>query len=217
MNQTVVNRHAGWWYGSRWTVGATIGLVLLNFDHCFGTWGITDELAEILESSGSAIRHGDIWRVFTGNLVHWTAAHFYLDVGVFLLLGLMYEHALGLSFPWLVLTTGLAAGLADLTFSPAGTRCRGLSGVDSGLFAAALVVECRLALKDPFRWLWAGPATAIFFLKNAYEVATGESFFSTEHILGPAKLAVAAHVAAILAALVFCTLMTWTQNRRLNV
>src|SRR5262245_41828103 len=106
------------WFHPRWTLGVTFLLVLINFDLCSGGWGVTSELSGALESNGVAIRHGEVWRVLTGNLVHWNPPHFYLDVGVFLVLGVLYEGALGRWFPWLLLTMGLAAGLAELVFPP---------------------------------------------------------------------------------------------------
>jgi rhomboid family GlyGly-CTERM serine protease len=148
-----------------------------------------------------------VWRLVTGNLVHWSRPHFFLDVGVFLILGLMFERSIGSSFPWLLVAMSLASGLAGLALWPPETRCRGLSGVDSGLFAAALVVEGRLALQDRARWLWVAPAAAIFIAKNGYELATGQPFFNTDRLLGPMTMAVTVHLAAIATAVVWCAVV----------
>jgi rhomboid family GlyGly-CTERM serine protease len=192
------------WSRSRWTLAIALGVTVINADLCFSTWSVTSELARALEFDGVAIRNGEVWRVLTGNLVHWNREHLFLDVGVFLVLGIVFERSMGRSYPWLLLLTALASGIAGLALWEPHTRCRGLSGVDSGLFAAALVIEWRLAFRDRTRWLWVAPATMLFALKNGVELSTGRSFFGTEQLLGPTCLAVAAHTAAILAAILFC-------------
>jgi hypothetical protein len=57
---------------------------------------------------------------------------------------------------------------------------RGLSGVDSGQFAAALCVEIGLAVCQRRRWLWVAPAAVIFATKILYEATSGRLFFGTE-------------------------------------
>jgi rhomboid family GlyGly-CTERM serine protease len=198
------DRSTRWWTGAKWTLSLSGVLVLLNLDLALGTWTPAGELLTAMEFHGEAIRQGEVWRLLTGNLVHFNRAHFYLDVGVFMALGLLYERYFAWSYPWLLLVLALAAGLGGLVFWPEPTVCRGLSGVDSGLFAAALCVEFALAAQDRTRWLWVAPAAMIFAIKNAYELATGHSFFGTEALLGPAKLATEAHTAAIVAAVAFC-------------
>jgi hypothetical protein len=73
----------------------------------------------------------------------------------------------------------LAIGLALLVFLPNLEIYRGMSGVDSGLFAAALAVEWAMARGDPRRRFWLLPAGAIFVIKIAYECASGQLFFGT--------------------------------------
>jgi rhomboid family GlyGly-CTERM serine protease len=212
--------HTNWFSGCRGTWSLVPPLVLLNMG-VFVPGSVTaSDVLDLLQFDGRAVRAGELWRLVTANLVHFSLNHFLLDVSVFLVLGTMYEPYFRGRYPWLLLVMGLAGSLGGLLVWPANTICRGLSAVDSGLFAAALFVEFRLAWRDRTRWLWVGPAAALFVWKNIYELTTGHSFFSTESILGPARLAVAAHTAAILAAVGFCTAMvvkeTWDSRRLAN-
>lgn len=201
---------------SSWTWCLTLLLIPLNSGLFLGSDSAAGSTANgwlvALEYDGNAIRAGEWWRLLTANLVHMSRNHFYLDVGVFVVLGCLYERPLRGIFPWLLLVTALAGSLGGLICWPRNTVCRGLSAVDSGLFAAALWVEITLALRDRARWLWVGPATLIFVLKNVYECWTGQSFFGTQSLLGPAQLAVAAHTAAILAALALLACLGWKKE-----
>ena len=189
----------------KWTWSLSAVVFVLNLGLFSSVSVPFQTLLTSLQFDGLAIRYGEWWRLLTANLVHFNPNHFFLDVGVFVVLGFLYERSFRGFYPWLLLTMALAGSIAGLVFWPERTICRGLSAVDSGLFAAALCVEFRLAWRDRTRWLWVGPATAIFVAKNIYECATGQSFFSTQALLGPTQLAVAAHTSAILAALVFLT------------
>jgi membrane associated rhomboid family serine protease len=100
-----------------------------------------------------------------------------------------------------------AVGLVCFLVLDPRTHMRGLSGVDAGLFAAALMVEFRLAWRDPSRWWWVAPAAALFLTKTVYETVTGQSFFNTQSLLGPMKLATTAHLAGIAAAVLFVLLV----------
>jgi len=59
---------------------------------------------------------------------------------------------------------------------------RGLSGVDSGLFAIALMLECSEAKNDASRWWYIVPAAVVFIAKLGFEVTTGGMFFGTESL-----------------------------------
>ncbi len=162
------------------------------------------QLPSALQLDRQAILQGQLWRLATGNLVHWSAEHFLLDVGAFLVVGLMYERYLKRQYPWILLASALAVGCGVLLFLPEMGVYRGLSGVDSGQFAAALCAEIFLAARRPRRWIWALPAATIFVIKIAYECCSGQMFFGTESLgnIGlPTPLAHAAGTVAALASL----------------
>jgi rhomboid family GlyGly-CTERM serine protease len=192
------------WAGRRATLLVSLSLLALNVGVFPWAPKSTRDALPALEFDNAAIHHGELWRLLTGNLVHYGPNHFLLDVGVFLVLGLIYEPYFRRSFPWLLLSMCAAIGMACLAVMDENTRMRGLSGVDSGLFAAALFVEFGLARKDPSRWWWVAPAALLFTFKTIYETATGEALLNTSAILGEMKLATTAHLAGVVSALAFC-------------
>jgi rhomboid family GlyGly-CTERM serine protease len=182
-------------------------MLLFNLGLLFDRPNWSSHLVTTLQFDRPAILHGEIWRVITGNLVHWSLEHFALDVAVFLVVGCLYEPIIRRIYPWLMLASAAAVGVGLLLFQPALTIYRGLSGVDSGQFAAAVGIECLLASREKRRWLWVGPATAVFALKILFECGTGQMFFGTESLgdIGrPVPLAHAAGVAAVLGFVAIC-------------
>jgi rhomboid family GlyGly-CTERM serine protease len=201
-----------------WTIGATLLMVFLNLG--LFSWAPTasQKLIELLQYDRAAILDGQVWRLVSGNLVHWSPEHFFLDVGVFLLVGLLYERLLKPVYPWLLAGMGLALGLCLLVFQPELATYRGLSGVDSGQFAAALAVEVALARQMPWRWLWVLPAALVFVLKIGFEFLTGRMFFGTESLGNIGMPVPLVHVAGAMLALVAMvasrgqSFQRWTQT-----
>jgi rhomboid family GlyGly-CTERM serine protease len=171
-------------------------------------------LLDWLQFDRAAILQGQIWRLLTGNLVHWSPEHFLLDVGAFLAVGLMYEPARQRQYPWILLVAALSVGLSVLIFLPDMSIYRGLSGVDSGQFVFALAVECRLAWRDRQCWLWLAPVVGIFVWKILSETMTGQMFFGTE-LLGniglPTPLAHAAGAVSVLVFWISPTAAQWSR------
>lgn len=115
------------------------------------------------------------WRVLTGHLVHWSGEHLAWDLAVFVGLGIACEAggrrrtAAALALASLAIAVGvplLAPGLATY---------RGLSGLDSALFAL-LAARC---LRRPSPAAQAAGAAALLALlgKVAWETATGTPLF----------------------------------------
>ncbi len=194
-----------WWKSCRWTLGLCAAMTLANLGLFPWAPDALRWLVEWLQFDRQAILQGEFWRLVSGNMVHWSVEHFLLDVGAFAIVGLLYERHLR-HYPWILAAAGMSVGLGVLLFLPAMDTYRGLSGVDSGQFAAVLFFECMAAAGQARRWLWIAPAASIFAIKILYECATGEMFFGTESLgaIGlPTPLAHAAGAAAgILAAAV---------------
>jgi len=103
----------------------------------------------------SALARGQVWRLLTGHLVHWTAPHLLVDGAAFAIVAaalerarrplgaLLFIHAAGIGgFLWW--------GLPEMAFYG------GLSGIGYGLF-----IYAALALPDPCsRWRRAGQVAA---------------------------------------------------------
>jgi rhomboid family GlyGly-CTERM serine protease len=193
-------RSSPWWSACPWTLAMAALLAAANLPAWFGSGSVGGAWLEALQFDRQAILHGELWRVATGSFVHWSVEHFLLDVSVFVLLGFLYERQVP-RYPWLILACTLAVGIGVFALMPELAIYRGMSGVDSGQFAAALCVEAHLARRDRRRWLWLGPVTCIFAAKLVWELASGQLFFGTES-LGNIGLPVpAAHAAGAAAAL----------------
>ncbi len=170
-------------------------------------------LVEWLQFDRSAVLQGQLWRLLTGNMVHWSVEHFLLDVGAFAIVGLMYERRLR-HYPWMLTAAGMAVGCGVLLFLPEMSTYRGLSGVDSGQFAAVLCIECMAAGGQIRRWLWVAPPTAIFAVKILYECSTGQMFFGTESLGTIGLPTPLAHAAGAVAGILATVTTPWLEKLR---
>lgn len=198
-----------WWKECPWTLGLAAVMAVANLGLLDNAPAILTQLVETLQFDRHAILDGQLWRLLTGNVVHWSVEHFLLDVGAFLAVGLLYERHLGRRYPWILLASAVAVGGGVLVFAPEMATYRGLSGVDSGQFAAALAVECWLAVREPRRWTWVAPAAAIFAVKILYECGSGQMFFGTESLGDVGVPLPVAHAAGTLAAAAFLAPPAW--------
>ncbi len=190
-----------------WTTGFLAILCVANVGLILGN-GLADPTLEVLQFDRDAIFAGELWRLVTGNFVHWSLEHFLLDALAFAVLGWMYDpqcrcrdngSLLRLdSLPMLILLTSAGIGISLLAFQPQLMTYRGFSGVDSGLFAVVIVSELMHATDSRRKWLCVVPAAIVFVAKLAFEVTTGDLFFATDSLgeLGqPVPLAHAAGAA----------------------
>src|SRR4051812_6728513 len=133
--------------------------------------------AEALEYERIRVTAGEIWRLLTGQLIHWTPRMAAFDVGMLLGLGVWLE----LRGDRRLMATALALGggltaLAVHTLSPDLMVYRGSSGVASALFVLAAV---RIAqTSDPQLRRLAIMAVALFLAKAALESFAGWTLFA---------------------------------------
>jgi rhomboid family GlyGly-CTERM serine protease len=128
-------------------------------------------LAEALQYDRSAVLRGELWRIVTCHWTHWSLDHLLWDLAVFVGLGAACEQMDRCRY-----LVGLAAAtilipLSVVIFLPSLETYRGLSGLDSTLFALLVVLNLdkRLSLGVGF--------FVAFLLKTAYELATGGTVF----------------------------------------
>jgi rhomboid family GlyGly-CTERM serine protease len=167
------------WRGCPWTLALIAVMGVANAGLLANQWAPARAVIDCLQFDRHAILHGELWRLVTANLVHWSIEHFLLDAGAFLVVGCLYERYFGRGYPWMLLACGLAVGCGVFAMAPELATYRGLSGVDSGQFAAALCVEAGLARRERIRWLWLAPVAALFGAKILWEIGTGRMFFGT--------------------------------------
>ena len=197
-----------------WTLGLSAAVVALNWGVIAGATATTGgKLIELLQYDREAVLRGELWRILTGNLVHWSAAQLLLDVGAFLVVGLLFERSLRRIYPGLLLASALAVGIGLLAFAPEATIYRGLSGIDSGQFAIGVVCELRRGRNWRERLLPLA-AAALLTVKMLFEAVTGTMFFGTEG-LGDIGLPLPlAHIAGTLGAIAFVFVRVHRSRKR---
>lgn len=153
-----------------------------------------------------AILRGQLWRLWTGNCVHFGLLHWFLDTGLFLILGRLMEWRFRrlIRVAYVALPLGVTG--AVLLFDPAMHRYAGLSGVNVGLL---VFLACRGWQKDWTDWFW--PAILVIHVAELVIEASGPGVgggmirFSDPTV----KVATVAHLGGALSGLVL-----WLTNRR---
>ncbi len=126
-----------------------------------------------------AIGGGALWRLVTGHWTHWSGDHLAWDLVVFAVFGALLERRSRRGFAGIVAGSALAIAAAVWLGAPQLQFYRGLSGIDSALFAAFFAQLLRDAWRER-SWLAAAvPLLALlgFVGKSVYELATGATLF----------------------------------------
>lgn len=141
----------------------------------------------------TAILHGEIWRLYSGNLTHFGVNHLAWNLAVLLVAGSWVERLR----PWraggFLLTAPAVIGLALLLFRPGLEFYAGLSGVTTG----AVVLLALMQGSEPGigRWLGVG-LLLLVAIKLAAEWVGGGAVFA--HFAGTSvRVEPAAHLAGL--------------------
>jgi rhomboid family GlyGly-CTERM serine protease len=135
--------------------------------------------AAVLAYDRAGVDAGQIWRLLTAHLTHWNSDHLFWDATVFLLLGILCEHRSRARTVACILVSGVAITGTLWLFTPELSSYRGLSGIDSALFAMLatwLAIEAVHA-GDRARVTLVLIVTGAFAAKVAFECATGATLF----------------------------------------
>jgi len=127
-----------------------------------------------------ALADGELWRLITGHLVHFSWNHLGWDLLVFAVLGGIWEcsgHRYDLVASSLV--AACAISLVVLVLHPDMSSYRGLSGVDSCLVMALVTQSLQRARHAGKYWLCAALLATLLagLAKVGYELATGGTVF----------------------------------------
>lgn len=149
-----------------------------------------EAVQSLLQYDAAAIRSGQWWRLFTQHLTHWDSSHLFWDSVAFLVLGAACELRHRARFLVCLALTAPLISLALLANLPWLYLCRGLSGLDSALFAVVvwqIVADKREgeAKPDGRRVLAGGIAALLFVGKCLYEHRTGAMLFVNNAPDGP--------------------------------
>lgn len=154
-------------------------------------------LFEQLALYGDKINRGEMWRLLSGNLVHFGWAHTLMNCAALLLCTLAFFTETSLTkFLALLLWCSLAVGGGIYVFNPEYTPYAGLSGVIHGLIIAGLLQTHTYPL-----WI-RGVALTLIAAKLVQENTPGYEATDLQQLI-PAAVAVESHVYGAIAGAVF--------------
>jgi len=132
-----------------------------------------------LQFDRSLIAAGEVWRLATCHLVHWNLEHFQWDFAMFVLLGTVCEWRSRRQFVLCLLGASIAVTATVWLGLPHIETYRGLSGLDTALFAM-LAVDLLVDAwrqRQPTTMLVTGALLAALATKTLYEAVTGQTMF----------------------------------------
>ncbi|HEU4420493.1 MAG TPA: rhombosortase [Planctomycetota bacterium] len=152
----------------RWTVALAVSAAI-------AAW---PPLGNALELDRSVLP-AEPWRLLTCHLTHWRLDHLCWNLAVFAALGAMMEIRSRARFVGCVVVSALVISATLVVAQPELVLYRGLSGIDSALFAAVVVVLLRDAVATR-KWQtasWLALAITALLAKIAFESVTGRCLF----------------------------------------
>lgn len=154
------------------------------------TPSVAPAAAEFLLLDRSAVLSGEVWRLFTGHLVHAGRDHLLWDVLALLGIGFLFEEYLRERF-WQVLgVSALVVGAGLVILQPGLPDYRGLSGVLNGLWVAGALLGARAELaagSRPVAGLCAA-AVVLGLAKILFEARFGPVFTDEARLGAPTVL-----------------------------
>ena len=147
---------------------ATIALGAITF-----VVALVPALQRVLVLDRDAVAGGQLWRVATGSLVHFSASHLLLDLLTVSIAGALLERR-GWALAPIVVASATAIGAAVLLLAPQLTRYGGLSGVAFTL-VVLYAIDC-LTAPAPLRTI-AAIALALTAAKLGWELWSGSFVF----------------------------------------
>jgi rhomboid family GlyGly-CTERM serine protease len=146
-----------------------------------------------------AIARGELWRLVTGNLVHFSAAHLCFDLAALFIAGVIIETRGYRRFPVLCLTSAACIGIVLYYTEPAMYYYAGLSGVSM----AAVAYLCLRGLTEKGVWhRLCAMALAVVTVKLGIELVFGKFLLRETGVQEfiPVPLS---HLAGVMTALLF--------------
>ena len=149
-------------------------------------------VTEMLQFDRDAFSRAEIWRLVTGHFTHFGADHLRWDVIAFVAFGSLVEFRSRRAWGYCVAISAVVISFGVSWLQPQFILYRGLSGLDSALFAfvtADLLREGRRAC-DKLMIALGSVALTGFLAKCVYELVTGRTLFvETNDAFHPVPLA----------------------------
>ena len=128
-------------------------------------------LSERLIYDRALIFQGQVWRVWTGHVVHYGFSHFFWDFVVFLPAGCWLERLWPCRARWFYLITPVVISVALLAFDVALLRYAGISGLATGTLVLLAAYQLGRGKPEP-TWFWLA-VLALVGIKIGHELITG--------------------------------------------
>jgi rhomboid family GlyGly-CTERM serine protease len=147
----------------------------------------------------SLIFKEQLWRLWSGHVVHFGLSHFTWNLAVFLPSGVWLERLWPATTRWFYALSPLIISAALLLLDPTLTRYAGLSGIATGMLVLLACLQLGRRKEEP-AWFWVS-VLALVGIKIGVELFTGEPVFVSG--FGDIRTVPLAHIFGILSALVF--------------
>ena len=158
-------------------------------------------LASLLVYDRAAILSGEVWRLLTGNWVHFSASHLLYDLLALGIAGWIIERRGYPYFGHLCALSALGIGTVLLAGSPEVQSYGGLSGVATG----AIIYLALHGLKEPGPWRWICVAALVLTVGKALlESMTGRFIIQAAGSAPFVPLPLSHVVGGLTASLLFC-------------
>ena len=156
--------------GHPWGTLAVVGLAIAAH--------LLPVLDDRLVYERSLIFQGEIWRAWTGHVVHFGRSHLFWDVVVFLPAGIWLERLWPRTARWFYLVCPLVISAELLAFDPTLLRYAGLSGLATGTLVLLAALQLQRRSDEPV-WFW-WSVLALVGVKLGIERLTGAPMMVTD-------------------------------------
>lgn len=188
----------------KFPTNVTISLIVGGLIVIFALFPDTFFLALNLEAS--KVTQGDVWRLFTGNFVHFGWAHSLMNLAAFMIFAFALANVFSVArFIGLILFCCTTVGAGIYFLNPEYATYAGLSGAIHGFFVAGLLANKRHAF-----WL-NGVFIALLFGKVILEHQTNYQATELQSLL-PVEVAYDAHLYGAIAGLIY-GICHWVINK----
>jgi rhomboid family GlyGly-CTERM serine protease len=161
---------------------------------------------QLLRYDRNMIAQGEIWRIFTGHLLHLNWPHFWLNMGGVLMVAVFFsKDCTPLQWLGLIVFSCLVISAGLYWFDPGMFWYMGLSGVLHGLFIVGAWFERR-------RFALSGNVLLLLLAGKLVYEQIGGGLGSSEALIG-ARVAVDAHLFGAFAGVIFILLTDWRRLR----
>jgi rhomboid family GlyGly-CTERM serine protease len=143
------------------------------------TWLLPASVMNAMQYERAAIASGEVWRLVTCHWTHWTTQHFGWDAITFLFIGVACERRSRGQMLVTLLIAAVLIPLGVMLLQPGLRTYRGLSGLDSALFALLAAQMLFDSIRER-RWIGVAAAGALavgFVAKTCIEQVGGNAVF----------------------------------------